>query len=357
MHSTVCSLAASAWKIFAACSGVFPSCVKRNCNIANANHAADSTLCIYLLKMREYYRWQNRLPFDATLDEAALGEWLHEQEAHWETIENQPFQPLPLAGRCIDPFDVATVNRALGAEGLVYSAGLGVRGAVHFFLADLHSTRRCDGIEILIAGTEHARDVSALPAMSLAGSVFVRRDAIARMLWEKAAEASWHKHDTPMRRALHAYDFEQTPGKAITRMVDGELETFVQHELGELRARALLGSAWTDLLAGALGGPGEPVIRAVRDNLADALTTLPFLSRDFRPAALHFYFATLGPLRKTLQPGLFDAYEAWRQSGQPGPLRNLIERSAAHWLAVAEKMPTREWLRDTTDGFLAAHAL
>ena len=30
--------------------------VQRNCHIADARHAGDYTLCVYLLKMREFYR-------------------------------------------------------------------------------------------------------------------------------------------------------------------------------------------------------------------------------------------------------------------------------------------------------------
>ncbi|MDH3716173.1 MAG: hypothetical protein OET44_20270, partial [Gammaproteobacteria bacterium] len=273
------------------------------------------------------------------------------------TIETQPFRPLVVDNYRFDPFDAASVNSVLAGNGLVYSAGFGIRGAAHFFLAELDSVRECEGVRILIAGREHARDVSALPAMSMQDTVFIRRDAIARMLWEKAQEASWHKHDTPMRRALQAYGFESAPYTAIARMVNDELETFVQHELGELHAGALLGCEWQDLLARALGKPAEPLIRAVRDNIADALTTLPYLLRDFRPAALHFYFSTLGPLRKSLQPSLINAYDLWRETQQLAQLQQLVERSAEHWLSVAKQLPLDDWERGTAETFVAAHSL
>ncbi|MDH3715614.1 MAG: hypothetical protein OET44_17400, partial [Gammaproteobacteria bacterium] len=103
--------------------------VKRNCDIANANHAADSTLCVYLLKMREYYRWDQGLRFDAALDENSLGRWLRAQEEYWETIETEPFRPLVVDNYRFDPFDAASVNSVLAGNGLVYSAGFGIRGA------------------------------------------------------------------------------------------------------------------------------------------------------------------------------------------------------------------------------------
>ena len=57
--------------------------VQINCHIADASHAADLSLCIYLLQMREYYRWTHRLPWTAPLDRGAVGGWLSEREARW----------------------------------------------------------------------------------------------------------------------------------------------------------------------------------------------------------------------------------------------------------------------------------
>jgi hypothetical protein len=54
--------------------------VQRNCHIADARHAADLTLCIYLLQMREYFRWERGLPFGATLPQAEVGQWIAARE-------------------------------------------------------------------------------------------------------------------------------------------------------------------------------------------------------------------------------------------------------------------------------------
>ena len=34
--------------------------VQLNCHISDARHAGNYTLCIYLLKMREFYRWEKK---------------------------------------------------------------------------------------------------------------------------------------------------------------------------------------------------------------------------------------------------------------------------------------------------------
>ena len=50
--------------------------VQRNCDISDARHARDYSLCVYLLKMREYFRWEQgyRLTEDLPRDE--LGNWV-----------------------------------------------------------------------------------------------------------------------------------------------------------------------------------------------------------------------------------------------------------------------------------------
>ena len=45
--------------------------VQRNCDISDARYAGDYGLCTFLLKMREYYRWENELPFARDLKEDA----------------------------------------------------------------------------------------------------------------------------------------------------------------------------------------------------------------------------------------------------------------------------------------------
>ena len=54
--------------------------VQHNCDIADARHGADYGMCTYLLKMRELYRWEQGLAFDAHLPKEAVGDWLVERE-------------------------------------------------------------------------------------------------------------------------------------------------------------------------------------------------------------------------------------------------------------------------------------
>ncbi|MEO8677345.1 MAG: hypothetical protein ABI569_17355, partial [Casimicrobiaceae bacterium] len=49
------------------------SAVQHNCDISDARFAGDYGLCTFLLKMREYYRWENELPFAHALPKDELG--------------------------------------------------------------------------------------------------------------------------------------------------------------------------------------------------------------------------------------------------------------------------------------------
>ena len=61
--------------------------VQRNCDISDARHAGDYGLCTFLLKMREYYRWEHELPFARSLPKDELGDWLRTREQAWDRID------------------------------------------------------------------------------------------------------------------------------------------------------------------------------------------------------------------------------------------------------------------------------
>ena len=311
--------------------------VQRNCDIADARHAGDYTLCIYLLKMREYFRWEKGYAPGEKLPEADVGDWLRARESHWENLEDQSFAELPLAGGLYDPFDNAALNALLNPRGLVYSGGLGRRGMPHFFIGRLGRRERRADCELLVAENEYARDLTAPPAMTLDGTILVRRESLRRSLWEKIEEWRWQKRDNATGRMLRCFGGESDPAAVLERMTDVALEAVLWHEQGEVLAGRRLGPDWEHMLAAVLGSKTELGVRAVRDHLADSLTTLPRLLDD-EPAPLHFYFASLGPLARDLAPALCRAYEQWVAHGDRGELAALVPTGAAHWSALAGEM-------------------
>lgn len=314
------------------------SAVQRNCHISDARHAGDYTLCVYLLKMREYFRWEKGYSFQDNLPDGDVGNWLKERERFWETIEDESFADLPVDGDRYDPFDNEAVNAALNPHGLVYSGGLGNKCTPHFFLGKLRHRENQADITILVSEDEYARDLTAPPAMALDDTIFIRRESLRRMIWEKIEEWQWNRLENAMGRAIRCFDFENNSRAALEEMTDTVLDSVLLHEKGEVLAGKRLGPEWEDMLAGMPRSKTEIMIRAVRDHLADSLTTLPGLLKDCSDASLHFYFANLTNMRKHLFPALGQAYETWVETGRREAIDQLVPVSKTHWDSLAIRM-------------------
>ncbi len=312
--------------------------VQRNCHVADARHARSHTLCTYLLKMREFFRWERGYPFDAPLPKDELGDWITEREALWEQLEDCGFQPIPLGGAAMDPFETAAINAELAGRGLVYSGGQGGFGTPHFFLAERIGADTRAGLPVLIAGREYARDLAAPPAMLLDGTLFVRRESMRRMLWERIEEWRWKRHLDAMARAMDYYAFDAGFERALESMTDNEVEAAVLHEAGEWQAEAHLGAEWHALLLAVSNTRGELVARAVRDHLADSLSTLPVLLERGNDASLHFYFANFKGMRRELNPELWAAYQQSLERNDWQPLRECVRAATERWLDRARSM-------------------
>jgi hypothetical protein len=312
--------------------------VRTNCHISDALHATDYTLCVYLLKMREYYRWEHEIPFNAPIPQESLSGWLTGREALWSRLEGKPFASIPLSSRLHDPFDAEPINAVLNGMGYVYSSGLGRSLKPHFFLGALEQRREHAGYTLYISGKEYARDLTAPPAMSLGRTIFIRRESLRRMLWEKFEEWRWNRPVNAMQKAIAYYDFDAAPEQSLDQMTDREIRSLLLHEIGEIMAGGELGEAWEAALSALPHSKAELLMRAVRDHLADALSTLPGLLDEAEPASLHFYFANLTSLRRLLFPTLVAAYDEWTQTGELEPLRQLIAAGRSHWSSLAREI-------------------
>ena len=323
--------------------------VQKNCTIADARHARDMTMCTFLLEMREYYRWEMEIPYGARLPKDELGDWLNARENLWDTVEEEDFAPLPLNETGIDPFDANDINRALIPLGLVYSSGLGRFRKPHFVLAELKRAEVREGVQVLVAGCEYARDLIAPPAAMRDGAIFLRMDAVRRLLWNKYEEWQWKEKDTALGRAFAHYNFERDIERGLDRMAEAESEAMILHEIGEARAESLLGEDWNAMLGQLTSRHAELLARAVRDHLADYLVTLPTLLEREAMGSLHFYLANLSGLRRALFPALPQAYEAWLDHHDSAQLAGVVARAGAHWLGAARQL-TVTYHRDPTQG-------
>jgi hypothetical protein len=119
-------------------------------------------------------------------------------------------------------------------------------------------------------------------------------------------------------------------------MVERESETLILHELGEHAAGRMLEPAWRELRAGLTSRRAEIVLRALRDNLADCLVTLPTLLERDQPASLHFWFSNFDGLRGQLFPRLASAYRQWCDGDNGKSLHAAVRAGRDHWKAICQ---------------------
>ncbi|MFZ0255916.1 MAG: Sfum_1244 family protein [Gammaproteobacteria bacterium] len=312
--------------------------VQRNCDVSDALFAGNYTLCIYLLKMREYFRWHQGYALTDALSGDAVGEWVEHREQLWESLACEDYGCLPLNADCYDPFDNESINRALIPQGFVYSGGYGGFGKPHFFLGQLLSAEPRDDLMVYVSSCEYARDLTAPPAMIQGKQVFVRRESLRRSIWELIEEWQWTRHEGPMRRAVKDYAFERDPQAALERITDDQVTTVVFHEMGEAMVAQRFGEAWEQMLVTVAGSPAELIARAVRDHLADCLVTLPRLLDKGQAPPVHFYFAGLRGMRRQLFPEAVAAYEQWVSKRTLSPLQAVLRQGSERFGALSELM-------------------
>ena len=315
--------------------------VQANCHIADAAYAREMTMCTYLLEMREYFRWEHELPLTQHPPKDEIGRWLLERERLWETLHADAFAPLPVEGREIPPFESELVNRSLVPQGMVYGAGIGRFHKPHFFLGELVRKEEREGITVLVSGCEYARDLTTLPASFQNGIIYLRQDALKRALWEKIELWRNRRIDGPLKSALRYYAYEHDPEAALQRMAEQEGEAVILHELGEALAQRQLGPDWQTMLSGFGHRHSEVAARAMRDHLADCLSTLPKLLERQAWGSLHFYFAEFEGMRKSLFPTLYAAYLNWNGRGETTAIEEAVAAGREHWARLTQALVER----------------
>jgi Family of unknown function (DUF6866) C-terminal domain/Family of unknown function (DUF6866) N-terminal domain len=308
--------------------------VQLNCHISDAQHAGNYTLCVYLLKMREFYRWEHQYTFSEKLSTDDIGNWLTGREALWESIQNENFHLLQIAASEHDPFDSQTINQKLFTQNLVYSGGYGVKGKPHFFLADLEKKQNINNYTIYICGKEYARDLTSPPAMSQHETIYIRRESFKRLIWERTDEWRWNKPENAMAKAIRCYDFDNDLENALSEMTNNELDAAVLHEIGEIQAGEKL-TGWQQMMSDITFSQAEIMARAVRDHYADTLHTLPTLIENNNHASIHFYFANLTNMRKHIFPSLMNAYNRWCENKNINTIKQTVATSVDHWQDIA----------------------
>ena len=329
---------------------------QNNADLSDAHHAQSSPLCIYLLSMRDFYRWERALPFSQALVRSDLGKWISAREAHWESLRGEEgsaeacFEPL-FPTLTDDPFDTAALRDTLAHHALAYGAGIGRFGRPQFFLGREISREWREGCEIVVCGQELARGITAPPAMSRGQEILIRQDALARWLWTRYEEWQLHPRENGLSSAfeLHAAALSMNdPLPVMARMASEELESLILHELGERRIDGAIGESWHDMLDEIPNRKTELLARSVRDLLADCTVTLPTLIEREAFASIHCWFGLLDGTRLKLAPSLMDVYQAWK-AGNFHLLAMRVEEGRQHFTTVVEKI-LKVWQQEGVSG-------
>ena len=305
--------------------------VQLNCDRVDSEYAQNFGLCIYLLRMWDYYRWWHKLSLTAQVPNEKILPWISDVEEYWEGLEGTAFDDYVLAGKSFNPFQTSEINNILNPLGWIYSGGFSYGGIPMFFLAELEKIEEVQGFTVIISSREVARGLYGFPAMLQDQTIFVRREALQNMIWSRYDEWRLSKRDNPMGRALAYYDFGNDPKNSLNQMVDTELESLILHEVGEIKLKNDLGESWGEMLIDFAHSRTEIIARAVKDLAADCLVTLPSLIEDNKVSSIHFFFSNFSDMRKELFPELMEAYREWVQDSDLSRLAALSEHGEARW--------------------------
>ena len=161
-------------------------------------------------------------------------------------------------------------------------------------------------------------------AMGLSLILFAGISLKSQSIWEKYEEWRWNKPDNALGRAFSCYDCDNDLDNALAQMADTEIKNVIQHELGEIKAGELLGDDWQKLLFSLSHSKASIMLRAIRDHLADSITTLPALLELNSAASWQFYFGNLNNMRKDLFPSILKGYDEWNETGSLSKMTEVI---------------------------------
>ncbi len=297
--------------------------VADNCQLASAGQAGYYSLCGVLLRLRQLYKWSHGLAPWQEPEPSQVLAWVEQEEALWDSLEGQAFQPLPLNSRELDPFEVAQVNEALLLQDLAYGGGYTRTLTPTFFLGRLTEVRHVGELTILVLGEELARDLDGTPALLQGKLIYARRQALAFYIWDRLSDPV-QENNLCLRFALEGYKIRrqallQAPenhAHRLSSLLEDELEAVIHHEIGEAR-EAGLKEAFPRIVEFFPQTRVDLWVRALKDALADVNEwgRLNYIIAAGRPASLGLLLAWRPGLYSLLLPELEGAFQEFLDSG------------------------------------------
>ncbi len=303
--------------------------VQLNCTISDARYAGNYSICGLALRLRDLYKWEKGLEPWVEEEPPVLLEWIGRKEEEWEALEGTDLAEITIRGTPYQPFHLEEINSLLEPFGFYYGAGFVHGLKPTFFLAPLEHVRVEDGISVFYLGRELARDLLTLPAMTQNECILVRKESARLFLWNQIFFVKNSGRDA-LRFAMQAYGISDHDPDSLKMNLNGisddELETYVHHEIGEIREGSFDRSTWRELLSVFPHTPVELLVRALKDILSDTgeSGSIRYMVRQKRASSLGLYVAFLDGLKKEMFPELRPAFTAFTRAGD----WSLIEEAA-----------------------------
>lgn len=293
--------------------------VLQNCDISDATHAGLYSICGLALRLRDLYKWENRLPPWEERDSSEILDWIDAKETRWETFAENEYAPLTVCGQTFDPFDADGVNAVLEPHRIYYGAGYAHRLKPTFFLAEVENKTRLNGYKIYTLGRELARDLLTIPAMSQNDSVLLRQESAGLFLWDKIFYIKKSGRPALNFALEHLGIAEKDPTllhRHLPKIFAAVKDTYIYHELGELQDASFDRESWREIVAAFPFSPVEFIARALKDLLADTCEfgTLHHIIQKRQSAGLAFYVAFIEGLAKEFFPEIGIAFQEFAGS-------------------------------------------
>ena len=304
--------------------------VLENCDISDAGHAGLYSICGLALRLRDLYKWENRLdPWVEKSSEEILG-WIGRKEELWEKLAGRKYVPLPVNGKEIDPFETETINEILAPSGLMYGAGYARGLKPIFFLAAVKEKRRIGRLEAVVLGEELARDMLTLPALSQGDRVVFRKESARMYLWDQLFYMK--KSGRPyLRFALKRCGIEESDSETLRQNLDRLLDRFqdayIYHEVGEITDTDFEREIWREIVGAYPQSVVEYFARTVKDLLADlnGKGTLRRIIDKRDDASLGLYAAFFDGLARLLFPELRISVDKFSKGGDWDEIEEAVE--------------------------------
>ncbi|MGD8294053.1 MAG: hypothetical protein PVF37_20235 [Desulfobacterales bacterium] len=300
-----------------------------NCNISDANHAGMFSICGLALRLRDLYKWEKGLSAWEESDSAEVLGWIETKENQWESYPENGFERLDIDGITFDPFDTIGINKVLEKHDILYGAGYARSLKPTFFMAVIAEKASLDGTTIYTLGSELARDLLTIPALTQDNCVLLRQESAKLFIWDSIVYIK--KSARPaLKFALDSCGLKNHEPQALqphlTAILAALKDNYIYHEIGELHDTDFDRDIWREIIAAYPYSPVEYLARAVKDLLADTneYGTLRHITAQRKTASVAFYAAFLDGLAKKLFPEILTSFQTFTRTQDWGVIEQAI---------------------------------